>query len=448
MADKVGADRFDVWFGSHVTFAFEEGRCVVTASDEFRADRLRRVFRHEIAVACREAAGYEVEVEFRVGARPAISEAAKPTRTAPAAVAPARATGPAPRPRITAQDERPQVDRLPFLVGPEHKIAHASAELVLDQPGKVTPLYLYGPTGAGKTHFLEMIRNEARRRTRLRRIVSVSAEQFTTQFLEALQGRGLPSFRRKFRDVELLIIDDLQFFTGKRTTLVELQNTVDTLLRGRRQLVFAADRSPAELSGFSEVLLGRLAGGLVCCLPYPEQATRRRILQQLAGPQGGLPNDVLDMMATSFSGDARQLTGAVHRLAAVSQALGCPVDLPLAMAALEDLIRAGRRAVRLTDIEEAICGVFGLEKQTLQSGDRGKYVTQPRMLAMWLARRHTRAGLSEISRVFGRRSPSTVVSAEQQVKRWLSRGSSVRLAHGECSIADAIRRVEAQLRTG
>ena len=149
-----------------------------------------------------------------------------------------------------------------------------------------SPLFLFGPTGSGKTHLLEGIWSAVRSGSLRRRVLYLSAEQFTSMFLEALQGSGLPSFRYKYRHVDLLLIDDVQFFLGKRATLVELQNTIDALLREHRQLVLAADRSPAELSRFGPELTARFAGGLVCGIEPADSETRLGILRHLAEPTG------------------------------------------------------------------------------------------------------------------------------------------------------------------
>ncbi len=450
LADKVGLDHFYLWFDDGAVFSYEDQRLVVTVAGQFRAERLQRGYRDELAAVCREVIGVDTRIEFRVDAavapQPVVrlndSSHAGPSDQAdrPPAAAATR------REAADGGSARPEFPE--FIQGGEHGVALASLDMVLQQPGKVTPLFLHGPSGSGKTHFLEHVRREARRRAGLRRIVSVSAEQFTTQFLEALQGKGMPNFRSKFRDVELLLIDDLQFFNGKKQTLGELQTTIDHLIRERRQLVLAADRSPYELAAFSSDLVGRLRGGVVCSLPYPSEPTRRQMAQQLADQHGGLPSETLDLIAARLQGDARQVAGAVYRLLATQQASPAPLTAAAAEEALDDLFRAAARTVRLADIEEAICDVFGLEKQALHTEDRRKHISQPRMLAMWLARKHTRAGLSEICRFFGKRSHSTVVSAERQVRSWLDRGAAVRLMHGDFPIADAIRRVESQLRTG
>jgi chromosomal replication initiator protein len=296
---------------------------------------------------------------------------------------------------------------------------------------------------------LSAIATTARHQHGVRRVVSLTAELFTSQFLEALRGSGLPSFRRKYREVELLLVDDVHFFCGKRATVVELQYTVETLLREGRQLVLSADRPPAELDGFSAELVARISGGLVCGIELPDEWTRLEIARRLAARTGhAVPENVLRFVAAEVAGDAWQLAGALNRLQAAGEALQRPVSLELAETALADIVRATRRVVRLPDIETAVCDVFGIDSQSLQSQRKSKLLSQPRMLAMWLARKYTRAAFSEIGDYFGGRSHSTVISAQKKVDDWLADSAAVQIAHGYCRIQDAVRRVEARLRAG
>jgi len=336
-----------------------------------------------------------------------------------------------------------------YVVGDSNRVAFSAATSTVARLGSVTPLFVYGPTGCGKSHLLEGILSNTRRTGKVKRTLLLSAEQFTSNFLEALQGSGLPSFRRKHRDVDLLLIDDIQFFAGKKATLVELQHTIDSLLRDGRQMVLAADRPPSELQGLGAELIARLSGGLVCGIDSPEPETRTTILRQLVKQlELIVPADVIEFIGMQLNGDARQLRGALNRLQATSEALHQPITIELARSALADMLRSSRRAVRLPDIERAICDVFGLEPKSLQSDRKARSVSQPRMLAMWLARKYTRAALSEIGHYFGRRSHTTVISAQKKVERLLSKNSTIQLDQADCNIEDALRRVETQLRTG
>lgn len=334
-----------------------------------------------------------------------------------------------------------------FVEGDGNRIALSAAKSVLPRLGKMSPLVFSGPPGCGKTHLLEGIWSHARHHSSLKRVVYLTAEQFTTHFVEALRGSGLPSFRKKYRDVELLLIDDIQFFAGKQSTLTELLYTIETLLREGRQLVLAADRPLSQLRMLGADVVNRLGGGLVCTIDPADFGTRRGILERLAIERSVVvPSDVLDWLAASLEGDARLLSGAMNRLAATAEMSQKALTLESAEAALSDLLGASRRAVRMNDIVGAVCNMFGLEPDSLQSSSKSPAISHPRMLAMWLARKYTRAALSEIGRNFGRRSHTTVLSAQSKVTRWLAEGKRVSLSHGDCTVEDALRRLESQLR--
>ncbi|MCA9174668.1 MAG: chromosomal replication initiator protein DnaA [Planctomycetales bacterium] len=462
LTEQIGQDRYDVWFGDRIEMQVAGRRLTVISRNQFGLDRLRKDFAQDLSAVARRMLGPAGAVEYAVSATPPQPlESVGGVRDAdPSDGAPVATKRPASRrnatkvaahgavqgARMEAGTGLPHAHRLDnFVVSDGTQVALTSAQIVLDRPGQCSPLFVYGPSGCGKTHLLDGIRRAAM--TRMRRIVMLSAEQFTSEFLGALHGSGLPNFRRRYRDVELLMLDDVQFFANKRATLVELQHTLDSLLRQHRQVVLSADRSPAELNGLGPELVTRMAGGLVCGMEHPGQEARVRILQSICGTAGlSAPLDVIEFVAGQLSGDARQLRGAAHRLLAYSEATGEQVTVTMAERVLSDVIRATCRAVRLKDIESAVCDVFGLQPEDLHSERRSRAVSQPRMLAMWLARKHTRAAFSEIGDYFGGRSHSTVISASKKVSGWVQDGSAIQVAHGECPIDDAIRRVETRLR--
>jgi chromosomal replication initiator protein len=339
-----------------------------------------------------------------------------------------------------------------FVVGPSNEYAYRSAQLIV-APGnhKPSPLLFHGPTGVGKTHLLRAVRVEYLRRHRRARAVYLTAEQFTTEFVQAVRGSGLPSFRQKSRGAELLLIDDLQFFVGKRATLEELLHTIDALVAEGHVLVLASDRGVADLAargGLGPELVSRLAGGLACELQPPEFATRLEILRGLC-PQMDLKlaDDVLTMVAGQVTAGGRELRGALLRLQSLSLAYDEPISRDMAERALADLAQQSARSVRLSDVEQAVCHVFGVEPSQLRSQRKGRAVSEPRMLAMWLARKYTRAPWSEIGQFFGRRSHSTVISAHRRVERLLGEEAKIDLTGQHCTVEEAIRRVESALRS-
>ncbi len=452
MVDKVGADRFSLWFDQPECLSLEDGTLNVQAADQFSLDRLRVSFRDDLQAACRAVFGQELEINFHLAS----------TSNGPSAEgAECRCLGPAAAEPVDADDpsiDPPDDDRAPrkrfaslrsFVVGDTNRMAQMAATNVTRRLGAVSPMFLYGPPGCGKTHLLQGIWTEMRRTGQRGRFLMLSAEQFTSYFLEALHGGGLPSFRRRYRQVDLLLLDDIQFFVGKRATLVELQHTLDTLLREGHQVILAADRPPVEINGIGQELITRMCSGLVCGIEAADRDLRLRIAKQLSAERSfKIPAKVLELVAAEIPGDARQISGALNRLHATSQALEQPITIELAEAALADIIRSTHAPVRMEDIDRAVCDVFGLDAKVLQSSRRSKGISQPRMLAMWLARKYTRAAYSEIGEYFGHRSHSTVISAQKKVTGWVSSGTPIHLAHSDCKVDDAIRRVELRLRTG
>jgi chromosomal replication initiator protein len=464
LAGKVGEDRLGLWFGRGVRMEPCGKTLRIAAADVFRLDCLRRSFRVDLLEAARAVLGDGAELEFVVDTAaaeevaPRISSSAQP----PLAVPVVKDDGPsviraAERFEPRARNDRDEGQhRLPrrqfasltdFVSSDPNRVAFSAAQTAATRPGVYTPLTFAGPPGCGKTHLLEGIWRHVRAARTLSRVVYLSAEQFTNQFLDALRQSGTPNFRRKIRDVELLLIDDVQFFAGKQSTLVELVHTVDALLRNGRQVVFAADRPLAELRALGPEIITRLSGGLVCTLEPADYSARLKILQQLAARQHlTIPSDALTWLAGQLDGDARHLAGALHRLRAASEAHEQAIDFDFAQVSLADLIHASRRPVRLPDIVEAVCDVMGVPAGDLQSTSKSANVTLPRMLVMFLARKWTRAALSEISRTLGRKSHSTVVSAQHKVTEWLANGKTVPLPHGQLRVEDALKRIESQLR--
>ena len=328
-------------------------------------------------------------------------------------------------------------------------MAFAAIELAASRPGEMSPLILHGPSGVGKTHLLEGICSHFRELHPKASAVFLSAEQFTTGFLQALHGTGLPGFRRTCRSADLLVIDDLQFFVGKRATMMEVQHTVDALHRQGRQMVFACDRELESLTELGADLLTRLRGGMTARLLPPDDEVRRGIVKSIAARRGlTISDEVVHYIAAHMTRHTRELTGAMNRLEATSHMLGLPITPGMAEEALADLVRSSARSVRLGDIERAVCSAFGIEAGSLQSAQRARKINHPRLLAMFLARKHTPAALAEIGSYFGRRSHSTVISAQKTINEWVAAGSQIVLADSTWNADEAIRRVEEFIRAG
>ena len=496
---RIGEDRHDVWFGESFQVVAErdgDGERLVTvlAGSAFTHDWLQRTFRDDFVAAVEHvlgrsggptrvvwnplvagtdaadgivplpeahAAGSGAATDGEAPAGPTPSAAANASRVhgqralsvprGQSARAPATGIGdPGQGSARPTSSVRPSLTLEQYVVGLGNRMAHAAAALAAEQPGAMSPLVIHGPSGAGKTHLLEGICRRLRERNSRSSAVMLSAEQFTTTFLESLHGRrGLPGFRRSLRAADLLVIDDIQFLIGKKATISELLHTIEALQRAGKQVVFASDRDVESLAELGADLQARLRGGMCARILPPDEATRAGIVESLAARRSlSIPAEVVAFVAARMTRNTRELAGAVNRLEATSHMLGIPVTLDMAEECLAELVRSSSRAVRLADIERAVCSALGVDPGSLQSSCRVRRVNQPRMLAMFLARKHTPAALSEIGAYFGRRSHSTVISAQRTVDGWIASGSRLTLADAEWGVEEAIRRVEEALRVG
>jgi chromosomal replication initiator protein len=449
LAQRIGSRRFDLWFGSQARLCTAATRLTIRAKNDFARNWLRSHFGDDVRACWQAVAGHSGTIDFDVDDAPAGGSAAEVPILQPGPHAiEIPATSPPEKPLSHGPKKRAEASLASFVVGPSNEYAFQAASLTAHGSQQACPVVFCGATGLGKTHLLRATQREFRRRHPHSIALYLTAEQFTTSFCEACRGSGLPSFRQKCRGAALLLIDDLQFFAGKERTLEELQHTIDTLVAEGRQLVLASDRSPAELRDLSPELASRLVGGLTCEIQTPEFPTRLGILRRLAHEIGfAVDEEILALVATRISAGARELRGALHQLHATRQACDEPITRESAEHALADLARHCTRPVRLADVQKAVCDVFGVEPGELRSGRKVRALSEPRMLAMWLARQYTRAAWSEIGEFFGRRSHSTAISAHRRVERLISSQADIGLCDRRCGVEQAIRKLQSALRT-
>lgn len=351
-----------------------------------------------------------------------------------------------PSPKIHS---RPVLELNSFIVGDSNRLAFAAADAVVRVLGSYSPLVFHGPSGVGKTHLLEGIWRAVKQRYPRIPAIYLSAEQFTSAYVDALHRGGVPVFRQKYRGLQLFLLDDLHFFVGKRHTQIELLYTIDSLLKNGCQIVCAADRPPCEIRELSQELVSRLEGGVVCRIDPPDHDVRTQIVVRLISETKlSLTPDVQVWLVERFTKNVRQLIGAVKRLEAAARALRRPLDVPLAEEILGDMLGDASCQIHLPDIEREVCRAFGLPEGALQSGRKDREITYPRMLAMWLARKYTRANLTEIGRYFGKRSHATVISAQKKVESWVREGFRISSVKGDRSITETLKELERRLRAG
>jgi chromosomal replication initiator protein len=346
--------------------------------------------------------------------------------------------------------ERRFEDLADFVPGPCNELALTAALQVCESPGtRYNPLVIYGGVGTGKTHLLEGLCRRLRSVPAASHVLLISAESFANCFIQALRERSLPSFRQRFRTVGTLMVDDVDFLDGKRVIQEEFLHTVNQLQAHQRQIVLTSDRHPRLLTRLGEDLVTRMVAGIVCRIEAPDLATRRAIAARKAARFSvRISEEALEFVVARFSRNVRELEGALNRLETLGLMTGKPVSAAAARQILAELERDCIRAVRLPDVEQTVCRFFGVEPAALRSARRVRSLSQPRMLAMYLARKLTGAAYSEIGEYFGGRNHSTVISAERRVRRLLDASATVAIAAQSWNVVDLMSSLEQLLLTG
>ncbi len=304
-----------------------------------------------------------------------------------------------------------------FVVGKPNELAHAAARRVAEAT-RVTfnPLFLYGGVGLGKTHLMHAIAWHIRKQQPERRVLYLSAEKFMYQFIRALRYKHTMGFKEMFRSVDVLMIDDVQFISGKESTQEEFFHTFNALVDQNRQVVISADKSPSDLEGMEERLRSRLGWGLVADIHPTTYELRLGILQAKAERQSvRIPDKVLEYLAYKITSNVRELEGALNRLVAHAELVGRPVTLDSAQELLHDLLRANDRRVTIDEIQKKVAEHYNIKIADMHSARRSRSVARPRQVAMYLAKQLTARSLPEIGRKFGGRDHTTVMHAVRKI---------------------------------
>jgi chromosomal replication initiator protein len=305
-----------------------------------------------------------------------------------------------------------------FVVGKPNEFAYAAAKRVAESDHvSFNPLFLYGGVGLGKTHLMHAIAWEIRQRTPARKVVYLSAEKFMYSFVRALRNQDMVSFKEQFRSVDVLMIDDVQFISGKDSTQEEFFHTFNALVDQGRQIVLSADKSPSNLEEIGDRLRSRLSSGLVADLHPTTFELRLGILDAKAETLGVVvPQKVKEFLAHKITSNVRELEGALTRLVAHTQLVGGALTLETAQDLLQDLLRAHDRRLTMEEIQKRVAEHFKIRVSDMSSARRSRAVARPRQVAMYLSKQLTSRSLPEIGRAFGGRDHTTVMHAVRKVE--------------------------------
>ncbi|MBB6253535.1 chromosomal replication initiator protein DnaA [Nitrospirillum iridis] len=305
-----------------------------------------------------------------------------------------------------------------FVVGKPNELAFAAARRVADANAVTfNPLFLYGGVGLGKTHLMHAIAWHIRKKDPARRVIYLSAEKFMYQFIRALRYKDTMAFKEQFRSVDVLMIDDVQFISGKDSTQEEFFHTFNALVDQNRQVIISADKSPSDLEGMEERLRSRLGWGLVADIHPTTYELRLGILQS-KGEQMRvqIPLKVLEFLAHKITSNVRELEGALNRIVAHAELVGRAITLESSQEVLHDLLRASNRRVTIEEIQKKVAEHYNIRLADMSSARRARAVARPRQVAMYLSKQLTSRSLPEIGRKFGDRDHTTVMHAVRKVE--------------------------------
>jgi chromosomal replication initiator protein len=306
-----------------------------------------------------------------------------------------------------------------FVIGSGNQFAHAACQAVAERPSKAyNPLFLYGGVGMGKTHLMQAIGHEIKRQQPQAAICYISSDKFTNEMINSLRYDKMTSFRDKYRNVDVLLIDDIQFIAQKERTQEEFFHTFNALHESMKQLVIASDRPPKELAEIEDRLRSRFEWGLIADIQPPDLETKVAILQKKAeNEKVTLPTDVALYIASNIRSNVRELEGALIRLVAHSSLIGAEITLPYAQQVLKNFIDSQARRVTIESIQKAVAEQFGLRLIEIKAKNNARAIVYPRQIAMYLAKHLTEASLPEIGRQFGGKHHTTVLHSVEKIEK-------------------------------
>lgn len=412
--------QFNTWVRPLQAIELGDGSLRLLAPNRYSADWIQQNLQPRLAELLSQICGSQVRFTIEVGTRPGVT-----VPVTGGEVAGAEALASAAAARKGRAEAVPIGIRLNpestfdlFVEGRSNHFAKAAAIQVAANPGKAyNPLFIYGGVGLGKTHLMQAIGHEIRRRDPGARVAYVHSERFVGDMVRALQHNQMNEFKNSYRSLSALLIDDIQFFAGKDRSQEEFFHTFNALLESQNQIILTCDRYPKEVAGLEERLKSRFGWGLTVAIEPPDLETCVAILRSKAESSGvELPDEVAFFIAKRIRSNVRELEGALRRVVANARFTGQPITLDFAREALKDLLSMQARLVTVENIQKTVAEYFKLRQSELLSQKRNRSIARPRQVAMALAKELTQHSLPEIGAAFGGRDHTTVMHACKRIK--------------------------------
>jgi chromosomal replication initiator protein len=429
MRDRLSPENFETWLAPIVWGGCDGHRLRLRIPNKFYAEWIRTHYLDILLGLVRNKSGIgDVDVSWEVDERLAEQMRREEPRVRESAPPPAMRSPEPPRLAMAANlNPRYRFDN--FVVGPSNQLAHAASVAAASSPGaRYNPLFIYGGVGLGKTHLVNAIGHRVLEDRPNARILYVSAERFTNEFIAALQNHKMDEFRENYRaQCDVLLMDDIQFLAGRDQTMEEFFHTFNALYHSDRQIVVSSDVYPQQMKGMEERLISRFQWGMVADIQAPELDTRVAIVKKKAEQERiDLPDEVAHFLAETVQSNVRELEGTLLRLAVKAELLKRPIDLAFAREALRGTNPPRESLTTVDDIQRAVCEYFNIRMSDLKSHRRHRSVAQPRMIAMYLCRQRLNTSYTELGDRFGGKDHTTVMSAVRKIEsRILSRDAEV-----------------------
>lgn len=426
LATRLSPEVVETWFEPTALSAVEDGALVIRVPNRFHGEWLTMNYADVVLEVCRdvlEQAGEPglVPTRLRCTIDPSLT-VSRALETAPTSVGNVPSPVPVPSPAPRSEPPRPELNPKytfdSFVVGSSNQLAHAASVAAASQPGKrYNPLFLCGGTGLGKTHLVNAIGQQIVANHPGARILYVSAEKFTNDFISAIKNHQMEQFRATYREgCDVLLMDDIQFIAKRESTMEEFFHTFNALHHLDKQIVVTSDVYPEHLDGMESRIISRFQSGMVADIQAPDVDTRVAILEKKAEVEGiELDKGVANFLAQSVKSNVRELEGTLLRLAVQAELLGKRMDLELARQAMRASSLRLDTAASVEDIQKAVCEYYGLRLVDLKSKRRHRSVSFPRMLAMYLCRQHLGTSYPELGDRFGGKDHTTVIHAIRKI---------------------------------
>ena len=405
---------FETWLRGTQLLDVDDNRFRIGVPNGFAKDWLESRYRSLISQTLARIVGYSVQVEFVVQPTPA-GEGARPPTPQPVRVEAGRVGG-----EGGGTNLNPRYTFANFIVGSANRLAHAASLSVAERPGHAyNPLFLYGGVGLGKTHLMHAIGNAVIAKFPRKRVVYATSEKFTNEFITSIQQGKVDEFRHRYRRIDVLLIDDIQFIADKERTQEEFFHTFNAIHEDGKQIVLSSDRPPKAILTLEERLRSRFEWGLIADLTAPDLETRIAILRAKAEEQGvPIGSDVIEFIARKVVSNIRELEGALNRIIAYASMGAMPISIELAQAVLSNVLyNPKKRQVTPERIAQAVADYYGVGLDQLRGQKRDKTIVLPRQIAMFLMREETDVSLLRIGAELGGRDHSTVLHACEKITR-------------------------------